>query len=419
MNEFGHGIVHAIVRFDLHRDAAEGWPLVRIAGIPLVDRHLLCLRKYGLKRVHIVCSGKVASTLGKRIRYWGRDDRFPIVDMGCSVERVLDRLNGRILMIDGGCIYHPKKIEEIERFQGDGIYGDKHVQTPYFVVFSSREGSCSRKLMDLPHMPLSSKMYVQLVISPDTIADAEKRIFTHLWKKTDGWFSIHVNRPVSTIISRRLVRFSIHPNWITFGTLLVGIFSGAISMFGSYGALAVGGILFQITSILDGVDGELARVKFQTSLSGEWLDTICDDLTNVFYLTGVTLGVYHSSGVIFWLWLGGGALTIYLITVIFMYWQIIANNQPATLLTFQEEVGKPEFRANNRRLSNIISILQPLIKRDFYGIAFMVVSLLGLAKLIIVGWFLGSLATLFFVWKAMGAFFLRRVLKHSLPSMKF
>ena len=50
----------------------------------------------------------------------------------------------------------------------------------------------------------------------------------------------------------------------------------------------------QANSILDGVDGELARVRFQQSKLGQWLDTIADDVSNALYYVGIGVGALSS-----------------------------------------------------------------------------------------------------------------------------
>ena len=70
------------------------------------------------------------------------------------------------------------------------------------------------------------------------------------------------------------------------------VFNGAASGNGSYivwglGAV-LGSLLVQLQSILDGCDGEIARLKFKSSKVGEWLDNILDDQVNVGY--GIGLG---------------------------------------------------------------------------------------------------------------------------------
>src|SRR5690606_26253831 len=68
--------------------------------------------------------------------------------------------------------------------------------------------------------------------------------------------------------------------------------------------LLIAGTLMQLNSILDGCDGELARVRFQGSKLGQWLDTVGDDLSNVLFWAALAIGVSHS-GAPAWLgWCG-------------------------------------------------------------------------------------------------------------------
>ncbi len=49
-------------------------------------------------------------------------------------------------------------------------------------------------------------------------------------------------------------------------------------------------------SILDGCDGEVARLKLQASDFGCWLETACDYLYYLFIFAGMTIGLVRSSG---------------------------------------------------------------------------------------------------------------------------
>jgi phosphatidylglycerophosphate synthase len=61
----------------------------------------------------------------------------------------------------------------------------------------------------------------------------------------------------------------------------------------------------QLNSILDGCDGELARVRHQGSRLGEWLDTIGDDASNVLFWAGLGLGARSIEVYGGWLFLSG------------------------------------------------------------------------------------------------------------------
>src|SRR3954451_1398477 len=76
----------------------------------------------------------------------------------------------------------------------------------------------------------------------------------------DGIVSRRFNRPVSQAISRRLLRFEgIRPWHMTVVTAAIAV-AMVVALFGkSYGALVVAGLLFHLASVVDGVDGEIAR----------------------------------------------------------------------------------------------------------------------------------------------------------------
>jgi len=72
--------------------------------------------------------------------------------------------------------------------------------------------------------------------------------------------------------------------------------SGFFFAQGNYWSGFVGGLLLAVTAIWDCCDGDVARLKFMESDFGETLDTICDNIINIFIFTGIMFGVAHSKG---------------------------------------------------------------------------------------------------------------------------
>ena len=60
---------------------------------------------------------------------------------------------------------------------------------------------------------------------------------------------------------------------------------------GDYIGFVAGALLFQLFSILDGCDGEIARAKYLESERGRWLDNLCDVAGNVSFALGLGLGL--------------------------------------------------------------------------------------------------------------------------------
>jgi phosphatidylglycerophosphate synthase len=86
------------------------------------------------------------------------------------------------------------------------------------------------------------------------------------------------------------VNVPVTPNMLSVFTFLLGVLGAASCARGGYFPMLLGAFLFQWNSILDGVDGELARVRFQHSKLGQWLDTVSDDASNLIFYAGVAIG---------------------------------------------------------------------------------------------------------------------------------
>ncbi len=125
---------------------------------------------------------------------------------------------------------------------------------------------------------------------------AEKILLKQLIKRTDGPVSRFLNRPVSLIISKLLVKTKVRPNLISFASFLICVFSAFFFSVGNYFSLIIGGVLAQFSSIVDGCDGEVARLTFQKSDYGAWFDAVLDRYADAFLLFGLTYHVYSLSG---------------------------------------------------------------------------------------------------------------------------
>lgn len=107
-------------------------------------------------------------------------------------------------------------------------------------------------------------------------------------KPSDGIVSRRINRPLSRALSGLLLRSgSVRPGHATLLTALAALaMLGCLVAFPSPAGLAAGAVLFQIASVIDGVDGEIARATFRSSRAGASLDSLVDALTNIGFLGG-------------------------------------------------------------------------------------------------------------------------------------
>lgn len=92
-------------------------------------------------------------------------------------------------------------------------------------------------------------------------------------KAKDGFVSRYLNRYLSTPVSSALQHTAITPNQVSVAVSLLAL---PILVAGWLGHFAAVGVLLQLASVLDGVDGELARAKGLKSPFGALPDTVLD-----------------------------------------------------------------------------------------------------------------------------------------------
>lgn len=120
-----------------------------------------------------------------------------------------------------------------------------------------------------------------LIAGPADLAEARRRLLGTLVKDTDGFMARHVHRPISIAISRRLAETSITPNQMSLVSAAFGLIGAPFFLSASPLWQTMGALLFLCHSILDGCDGELARLKFQESYWGGVLDFWGDNVVHV------------------------------------------------------------------------------------------------------------------------------------------
>ena len=133
----------------------------------------------------------------------------------------------------------------------------------------------------------------------------------------------HVERPISLQISRRLAGTAITPNQMSLISIAVGICGGPFFLSSRPLMQTIGALLFLAHSILDGCDGELARLKFQQSRWGGVLDFWGDNVVHTVIFGCMAIGWSLSAGAIWPLWLGAGAVLGTLGSAGFVYWRLM------------------------------------------------------------------------------------------------
>jgi 1L-myo-inositol 1-phosphate cytidylyltransferase / CDP-L-myo-inositol myo-inositolphosphotransferase len=219
---------------------------------------------------------------------------------------------------------------------------------------------------------------------------AERALFRSLRKPQDGWTSRHLNRYISLSISRLLVRTPLHPNQVSVGILGVGIVGAVMAAQGSYGTLVAGAALFQAQSVLDGCDGEMSRVSHRGSRTGEWLDTIGDDLTNYGFFGGAGLGLFRATGEKLYLLAGAVCVACGVISSGLEYRYLIKIGSGDLLKYPLSQASSGDGK---------LAFLAPLFKRDTFVFLTLLAAVLGALGPMLCVFALAALGILFSVVK--------------------
>lgn len=188
-------------------------------------------------------------------------------------------------------------------------------------------------------------------VEPADLAKAEFDLRRSSYKDTDAKVA-RFNRRISVPISVALIRTPLTANQLSVMLVAVGFYSGWLFSIGSYWPGVLAGFLSLAASVLDGCDGEIARLKYQESTLGCWIETFGDYSYYVAIFLGITVGAVHQTGFEIFYWIGGLALTATLVTfALLIYLRArITNGQPTRL----HAVARDRFQAEQSLWSRII-----------------------------------------------------------------
>ncbi len=195
------------------------------------------------------------------------------------------------------------------------------------------------------------------------VTRAETALLTRLHKSTDGPVSRHLNRPLSARITRSLVQYPITPNQISLLCFALSAVAAGLFAMGSYLALALGGLLAQLASVVDGCDGEVARLKFRESAYGGWFDAVLDRYADAFLLFGLTWHVFSRGG-------SGAVLIVGFLAIVGSFTVSYTADKYDGLLKARFERGQPKGIRIGRDLRVLMISLGALLNLPFLTLSF-------------------------------------------------
>ncbi|MFL6514553.1 MAG: CDP-alcohol phosphatidyltransferase family protein [Chthoniobacterales bacterium] len=366
-------------------DEAAGW---RIGGLHLLDRLVLALNEFVETRsndeiVQVVIlwhpnvpSGSRWLPRHPRITRIRLTEALKTIPAGARVlhTRVFVRRNGLAELL------HKVPAVYIDEAPEETILWWNKLSTQF--------------LNSLP--PRSSQESWQLVQTSADFGMCERALLRNSAKSQDGIISRFLNRPLSRWLSRFLLGYDITPTaWTTCAFALPVLAFICLSR-GDYVSIVVGALIFQIYSVVDGCDGEIARATYQESERGGRVDDFLDMAGSILYVIGLGFGLFRSGS------------SFYLLEGLLCAAVIAVNEWSLRRVQLSAGPESEKLRGalypRHRRLmagagtgklnDNLMWWILQFTKRDAAILAFLILALLDLSPWILHLWLTVSAATL-------------------------
>lgn len=381
-------------------------PLERFAGLPLVLRTLLTLQKAGVRIFYVLASAQSEAKLRELVadaRLAGSTTRVLVAPSRLEgMAALATSVRSTFLLASYEVLASPEVYARLGAATWEDRLGfvatEHHKRTGPLVASSALLGALATMARDeenvgaLGAVALRAKGALDTAITRlfgdgrvaplDTSdlwtcrldgVDGRERAFRELFdacrKPVDGLVSRFLNRNISIWISKRLVDTSITPNVMSLITLALALAGSAVMLEGSYAALLAGAFALQWNSILDGVDGELARVRFQQSRLGQWIDTICDDVSNLAFYGALTFAVQKDAFARELAIAGYVAMGSVAITMLVNYVELA-------------RLGSGDFYALDwqaaAKKSAVVALFERVLKKDLFIFLYLALAIVGL-----------------------------------------
>lgn len=233
----------------------------------------------------------------------------------------------------------------------------------------------SDALRALPRRPLGPGTLLNIATAADRRrATTEALLATR--KATDGWVSRHVNRPISRACSRVALGLGMSATGASLVTLLLGLACAWVAAQPGYLAFVGTGLLFQLASVLDGVDGEIARATLTESERGARVDTVVDQLTYLTSFAGMTIGWVREGSGTTALWVTA-AIGATLVLTLLRAGRFVARHASHASFVIIDRSVRRAARDTGQLTLRLAASLFTLLRRDLFAVLFLAVSLTG------------------------------------------
>lgn len=276
-----------------------------IFGRPLLERLIILCERAGIR--HFLIEAPKSSVDITR-RALGRFRDRPEIDLIESLPTALAKLDPATpcLHISGNLIIAKSQLSRaLSKYMADGAHALRIVSTDpehggimrigrVNQLLDAAAGSDSQRIAAVA----GSALPFALNGRPEDRDEAEVRLARAVREEsvsTDALMARIFDRKLSWRISLPLARNGIAPNAVTIANTGLGIGCAAMLASTSYWLRVIGALLFVVSITIDGVDGELARLRMVESDFGGKLDVFTDNIVHVAIFAGLLIGCYRVS----------------------------------------------------------------------------------------------------------------------------
>ena len=286
--------------------------LARVGGLPLVVRAVLALRAAGFPEIAMFARSPTEAAVALLT---GRGVERELRWIHGAVDATAAAGSDAVLVLSADLLFDPRALSPLVGPVRAGAMrlgiaraapdADTRVAVcsativPALVArFSAGSPSLARALREIgaatePPRVLGPELYLPLdgtrsprLLTHGLLADLARRT-----AQSDGYLAARLDRHVSRFLSAVLVGWPVTPNQITVASIIVGLAGAAMLATVSHGARLAGVLALMLSSVLDGVDGEVARARFEESLGGARLDLAGDYAAHLATFVGLGIGL--------------------------------------------------------------------------------------------------------------------------------
>jgi phosphatidylglycerophosphate synthase len=373
-------------------------PFTRLAGLAIAERVLRSAFRAGYDRVCVFADADTTRGLRRLLRDIKGDVR--IVSNAADWQRLIEALpDGQVLTaIGAGTVVSPALLADAASLTARDSVRDVPAGREWPVSGVVRvTAEASRDITALARelrarlaggaLPTGEDVSFgrgRLALRMTEAADlpaAEQTIRRSSYKDTDNTLA-RFNRSMSLPISVALIPTPVTANQFSVALVAIGFYSAWLFSTGHFWAGVLGGFLSLAASVLDGCDGEIARLKYQESALGCWIETFGDYSYYIAIFIGLTIGAVRRTGWHGFYWIGGIALagTLAAFALLIYLRSRITAGQPEKL----HAIARQRFKAEQTAWSRLIWRISFVATRSAMPYGIFALSLAGLLPLVVV-----------------------------------